>query len=451
MARSCPNGWLKAYREYTAQQESPDTFHLWTALSMLSSTVRRNVWVDQGYYKIFPNLYVILVAPPGVCKKSVAMSIGLKLLRKVGGVNIESNKMSPESLIYTMSGGDFTIKDKKAKGKKGRASSIKVDAAINATTLSPVEKLTEILEELEAATTPATQPVIKMNFECTTTLASTEFSVMLGKDAAQSGLLSLLTDLYDSPDYWSYKTLGRGINELYNVFINIIGATTPEWLGSSIPTDAIGGGFTSRILFVVQGQRRSDNPRPKITDRELALRKFLIDDLNYIATLKGEMQLDEDANVWYDNWYRTRDRNNLDERFWGYLERKPDHLLKVATLIAISVNDDLVISQAHLKAALELLNQLEERMPDAFRGIGTASAKDIERIADQLMHAGGSVPYRELVHRNYRYLSSQDLDLVLQTMNEAGMTTTTILFGTKTVTLNPPKTIVNPSSSSSTP
>lgn len=396
MPRRISEGWLTAYRGYTEQSESPEPFHFWTAMSVLSAAVRRHVWLSQGHYTIYPNLFCILVSPPGACRKSVAMNIGARILKEIPGINMESNKMTPSSLINSLSGGIITIKPKKAK-----------QSATNP-------------DEIILPPPPEKQKVV-LSTACSAMLFSTEFSVMLGSDSGQNGMLSLLTDLYDSPDEWKYKTIARGTETLSNVFLNILGATTPEWLGSSIPADAIGGGFTSRILFVAQNQRRMNNARPKLTQKEIDLKALLIHDLEHIANLNGEMSLTDEAEAWYINWYNNRENHTLDERFWGYLERKPDHLLKVGMLLSVSVRDDLVITADLLKLSLALLERLEERMPDAFKGIGTASAKDVERIIDQLLEKKGTMPFSELAHRNYRYLNSQDLKLVLDTMKDAGI------------------------------
>src|SRR5437879_2277568 len=109
MSRLSPQGFLAAYREFTAAQESPDSFHLWVALSLLSGVMRRHVWVDQVYYVLSPNLYTVLVSPPGTCKKSLAINIGMRLLKQVPDVDVESNKMTPQSLLHRLSGGDFSV------------------------------------------------------------------------------------------------------------------------------------------------------------------------------------------------------------------------------------------------------------------------------------------------------------------------------------------------------
>jgi hypothetical protein len=417
--RQLGEGWLLAYREYTKQSESPEPFHLWVGMSAISAALRRHVWIKQGHYTIYPNIYVVLVAPSGQCKKSTALNIGLRLIRQVPGVVIESNKLTPQSLIHTLSGGMISVTQNQ--GPAGPQTP---------------EELKEAVRQHAASISTKNGSII-LTTECTAVIASTELSVTIGKDAEQNGLLGLLTDLYDCHDHWSYNTRGRGREELENVYLTILAATTPNWLGNSIPIDAIGDGFTSRILFVSQLKRRHDNPRPTLSPEEVLLGKILIEDLKHIAGLRGEMNLTPEADKYYDSWYRNRPKSDLDERFNGYLERKPDHLLKIAGLVSISASDRLIIEKKHIDMSLELLAMLETNMPNAFRGQGQHS-KDIDRIL-QLLEASTNfaMSFPELCQKSYRYQSVQELQASLDMMRSAGMVTDRVQGSNRTITLLP--------------
>ncbi len=53
-----------------------------------------------------------------------------------------------------------------------------------------------------------------------------------------------------------YTVPEEGIN---NPFINFMGATTPAWITENFPEYAIGGGFTSRTIFVYAETKRKLN------------------------------------------------------------------------------------------------------------------------------------------------------------------------------------------------
>ena len=94
--------WLQAYREYTSELEAPDSYHLWTGLSILASAVRRNIFLNQGVYYLFPNLFVILVAPAGKIGKSTVIRMGRTILQEVPDVYIGPDSVTREELIREM-------------------------------------------------------------------------------------------------------------------------------------------------------------------------------------------------------------------------------------------------------------------------------------------------------------------------------------------------------------
>ena len=393
MARKLKN-WLKGYYEYTEQTESPDQFHMWVGLSVLSAATQRNIYIDRSYFCIYPNLYVLLVGPPGV-RKSSAMSYGKSLLQKLPGINIEANKLSPQALIQSL------------------------NAAPTAGTIVPPKS-------------PGNAPSAVLKRTCAGVIYSSEFSVTLGSDAHQNGLLALLTDLFDSPDTWDYKTISRGPETLTNVYLTILGATTPDWLSTSIPSDAIGGGFTSRIIFVYQDNRRKNNAYPKMTPALIKLRDDLIHDLEEVSKVSGNMHLTKEAEQFYEEWYNAQDGKAMDERFWAYLERKPIHLLKLAMLISLSFSNDGRVTVAHIEMGIALLARVERRMPEAFRNVGNTLATDLERILEQFISAPqGKISWQQLVQRNLKHISIVNIELVVKALIESG-TVSSISVGTGT-------------------
>lgn len=95
--------WLESYLVYTEKQESPEKLHFWIGLSALSAALKRQVWMNRGYYKLYPNTYVLLVAESAMLRKSTAMDIGIKLVRDaVPDIHYISGSMTPEGLMKHM-------------------------------------------------------------------------------------------------------------------------------------------------------------------------------------------------------------------------------------------------------------------------------------------------------------------------------------------------------------
>ncbi|MFQ5786662.1 MAG: hypothetical protein ACE5H1_01645, partial [Thermodesulfobacteriota bacterium] len=190
--RVLKTSWIKNYLEYSEGQESPKVFHLWSALTMLSAAVRRNIYFDQSYFKVFPNLFVMFVSPPGRSRKGGAIDVALPIITKIDGLKILHEKLTPEGLIK------YLLHD-----------SIKADGK-------------------------------KIHTECNTFIICKELSVLFSKSSYTAGLVELLTSLYDCPDEWDYTTSSKGKVKFQNVHITMWMASNPEWLAKSLPEDAFG-------------------------------------------------------------------------------------------------------------------------------------------------------------------------------------------------------------------
>lgn len=357
--RELNGNWLKGYAEYTKESESPESYHLWTGLSVLASAVRRNVWLDQGIYTLYPHLFVILVGPPGRVAKSTTIRLGRTLLFGVPQI-----KFGPDSVTR--------------------------------------EELIRVLENAG-----------KDSLSAALTLHSTELSSLI--DPSGINMVQFLTDIYDGDVKWQYSTKGSGRNDIKNPVLNLLAGTTPSYIADGLPVQAVEHGFTSRAIFVYEDNPRFLNPFPKSADK--ALVKTLINDLNHIAMLKGpfvwEGEVGEEGSPgyvlgpaketykkYYELIYNTRPP---DFRVEGYHNRKKNHLLKVAMLLSIAESDDLVIRPRDLDTAWTILNATEKKMLKAFSAVGKYQhASDLERILAEITDCGEEgMPEHEIFDRHY--------------------------------------------------
>src|SRR5213080_4652355 len=92
--------FLDLYMAYTNAQESPELFHLWVGTTILASALGRKCFINRGYYRLFPNLFTILVAGSAKCRKSTAINLGVRLLDGIDTTKIVSGKITPEKFIH---------------------------------------------------------------------------------------------------------------------------------------------------------------------------------------------------------------------------------------------------------------------------------------------------------------------------------------------------------------
>lgn len=347
--------WLKAYMDYTRDSESPGSFHFWTGISTIAGALRRRVWLDMKKFDWTPNFYIILVGPPGVAAKTTSLGMGMKLLAKVPGV-----KFGPESLTWQ-------------KLTKSLADSI------------------EYLKYKDASGADA-----QIAMSCNT-IEVGELGTLLKPD--DDALVSFLIRMWEGQrGKFRHDTISGGLVEIDNPWLNIIAATTPDWLQRNFSEAMIGGGLTSRILFVYGDKKRGLVPYPDevIPAAEYQLLETqLIADLVEISKLSGPYRLSPHARQWGRAWYI--DHNNPDlrpphlssSRFGGYISRKQTHLHKFAIVLAASRRDQLVIEEKDLSDAEAILTDLERDMIAVFESIGVVDQRDhVAEIVSTVRHCG---------------------------------------------------------------
>jgi hypothetical protein len=247
---------------------------------------------------------------------------------------------------------------------------------------------------------------------------SEELSVFLGREAYASGMVSILTSLYGCRDIWEYETIGRGKDVAYNTCINLLGASTPEWLRMSIPIDAVGGGFTSRIIFVYQDASGKENPHPEITEEEINIRKNLIHDLSLIRRINGVFKFTPSSKEWYAKWYHGYRKAQAEGK--PTMVRKKDIILKVAMCISASEDDSLIITEEHLAKATEVLDSTERYLPEAMRILSsTQVGVDANKVATIIKKYENGIMQDELMRATVYTLDKTKLTEIVETLLSA--------------------------------
>lgn len=364
MAGRLLENWIQAYLAYTGESESPELYHKWVAISSISAVLRRRSFFDMSYFLLYPNMYIVLVGPAGRCKKSTAMRIGRGVFTSTPDIEFSADSTTRERFIQDM------------------------------------------------------QQAHK-NGESAVTVHSTEFASLLTSSGMD--MVVWLTDIFDCPPEWEHKTKIGGTNKIVGPYLNLLGATTPDWIAKAMPLDTIGIGLTSRIIFIYQDTPRRRPWRPKLSPEQLKLREMLVHDLNVIATLNGEFKFTNEADAAYDTWYqgRVEDPNPTgDPRLNGYYERKPMHLIKLAMIVSASRRDDLMIRIDDFNAAQALFDEAEESMPRVFANVGkNPLAVDVEEVHKALIvHHDKGLAFGELMGMFKHSVRKDELAEVLDTL-----------------------------------
>lgn len=395
MTRRLAN-WLGSYAKYTEVSEAPETFNFWSGVSAIAGALRRRVWIDQIRFKWTPNFYIVFVAPPGVATKSTTVSVGMNLLKQVDGVI-----MGPQSLTW-----------------QGLTSGLQ-----DALRLVPMNQKGPISDDGTPFNDFFNKSYITMS---AITCEISELGTML--DPRDPTLMSVLIDMWDGREgKWERWLRSKENTAIENPWINIIGATTPSWLNENFPETMIGGGLTSRIIFVYADKKKYLIPYiQNIVDsgEYKALEDNLVHDLEQMAQLTGEFIITPEAIKFGSEWYAQHWQNPEDhlkaDRLQGYVARKQTHIHKLAMVLSASESDEMVITTAHLKLAMEIMSGVERDMHIVFRSIGMhQAARDME-ILMSFVRANKRVLHQELWQECYRMMSWKEFAEAMDSLVRAG-------------------------------
>jgi hypothetical protein len=334
--------------DFTAGSEVPDNYHFWSGIFALSAVVNRQVWISMGQYTLYPNLYVVLLGPPGN-GKSLAMDTAQTLVEDVGGINFSGDAQTKESLVRYL-----------------RDSCAKV---------------------IEVGGLPITITPIAM--------FATELSHLLGPNSGH--MIDFLTTIYTKDKQYVTRTKNKGDDVIERPFVGLIACTTQDWITTYLKSDIIGGGFTRRVIFVNEplGESVDDKSkrRPFLTVRpeQVTARNNVLAYAGVLKGVKGEFKWDAGAKHAYEHWYMTRDIPK-DPDVQGYFKTKPNQVLKVAMLISLSESPDLILRKEHFDVSMALFEKTEVTLTRVFQGIGR---NELNAVANKAMDYVRASPVKD--------------------------------------------------------
>lgn len=372
MARKLKNGIIKSVCEYAQDTEVPDIFALWSGIACVGACLGRDCFVDQGHFTIYPNMYIVLVAGSAKCRKSTSINMASDFLSNVPDTRQLSQKMTPEALIAALSGNS---------GEEGG---------------------TVVLQEAEGIA------------------LVDELATLIDSKAFANGMIPVLTKLFDCQDF-PYETRSRGVELVRNPCLSIFGGSTLHWIKECIPVVAIGGGFTSRIIFVYRDAVAKLIPWPERSDLSTKLRTGIIHDLCEIKKLRGSFGFTAKAKEVYSKEYKEFIINSKmfeSKNLSGYAGRRHVMLLKLSMIISASNKDTREVDVDDVAVAIRVLKNCEETMPKVLNAITSEAIGDISEEVLSIIIRRGTVARHILVQQVSNRLSSRELDIILETLLE---------------------------------
>jgi hypothetical protein len=350
------SNWIEAYLLHTSEQETPESVHQMVSWLMISTTFQRKVWMERVNYKIFPNLYAIVVAQSAKVRKSVGMQFGVNILQAaLPDVHVVSGRMTAEGL-----------------------SSVMVRRTAGDNNGMPHRAAAAVL------------------------IYADELASLFGHDVQQaSRMATFLTDIYSCRDRYEHITKGTGTTVVTNSYPVLLAATAPDNL--RVIPQAAAGGLHGRILYIVVDHRRRNvawaNKDPVWRAKQAEVRQKLIHDLGEISEIHGEYQPTQAAEQYFADWYDRHSARDWPNQNWAaFAERCHDTLLKLAMIHAAAESDALVIELRHVLKATAIIEEQFPHIGKAFAWMGTTEHEQRRiRFLTEIARAHGTMPQRPLM------------------------------------------------------
>jgi hypothetical protein len=372
--------WLNRYVELMYNTEPAKLFDIWTGYSVISAALRRKVYLQLGRLTYYPNIYTVFVADPGVARKTQAIKFGVELLTTIPEIIMSSDSATKEALT----------------------------------------------DDIFASRQNSLMPDGTEMAHSSINIISKEFESFLGQKKENTRMIMALTDLYDCPEQWSSRTRHSGSTKIEKPWPNLLAATTPDSLASSLPASAVGGGLTSRMLFVWADKKKRSVAIPSMTPKELKLKDDLIKDLYVISRIAGEYVMTADCINHWQEWYDKFDEDEsgiricTDKAFNGWYSRKPTYIIKIAMLRAAAEADTRVVQWKHMEEAMAAIKEVELVMGNAFRAIGKSEITAEVDTVYQIVKAYGWISEKNLMTLVYRDIDSDKFLNVIETIIKTG-------------------------------
>lgn len=362
--------WIDAVVEANSENEAPPRFFYWAAISAISAVMKKQVYVDRFYYKLYPNMYIFLVARSGM-KKGIPVNLAKKLVTKAGGVRIISGRNSMPRIIQDL----------------GKAHTLESGGMIR---------------------------------DAQGFLVSGELAAFLVKDP---DALTVLTDLHDThayEDVWINSLKGTGVDKLKSPCLTLLGATNEDHFSEAVPQNAIGGGFIARTFIVFsleKGKLNSLTERPiKIVDTD-ALAEYLKE----IAKLNGEFRWTLAAKQLYDKWYYKFMATDAPDPT-GTMNRIGDQIIKVAMCLSLAQEPNLVLKESHMLEAIDVSTSCIAGMKQVTMGSGKSNLAFQTKLVmrELLQQKDHSLTRQKMLQKYWGEFDGFDLDRIVETLIGAG-------------------------------
>lgn len=317
-----PDSILHNLLVYMGMSEVPFSYQLACGLSTIGCVLRRNRYIDQVDWRVYPNQSILLVGGSGIGKDTM-----------INRVQSTLNSVEGLSKVPTLGG--------------------------------------VTMELIHARLAELGKPACAF-------IPAAEITKFFGKADYQANLLTGMTDLLsggekiDISTKGSYYSQGGKATAIHQPTLTMHCGSTVEWLHKMMPDGTLEGGFMGRFLIIPEeiDLRRRQVPLVKgnRTQKEIdGLRSSLRDweeglaDVITRCKVPCEMILFSEAEDAYVNWYYNRFKL-FSRAVMPYANRSRDMVLRLGMLMALSRRHDRWIEEEDIRFAIQLIGEVAAKI-----------------------------------------------------------------------------------------
>ena len=365
--------WLELLIRETDFVETPKQWIYWSGLATIAAIASPNIKVQKGAYELKPNLFVLLIGRSGL-GKGFGPSLSKKLVTMVDNTRIISGRGSIEGILKELS----------------------------------------IVKARENGSVPFKDA---RGYLCSGEFASSLYEA--------THALTILTDLYDghyNPS-WDNTLKNSPIEKLRNPCLTLLSGANQNMFDLTVDKSHLGGGFVGRTLLINADKRYRSNSmiyeegeEPDVIDYDK-----LASYLKQLSKLEGYMTWSKSAKKVYNSWfYPYRDAEYEDST--GTYDRMNDHVIKVATCIALSRKLDMVIEDEDIEEALAACSNLSESAKKVAGMQGRSAMAAVIKSFLMIMLAAEeyTLSRKQVLQRSFGNIDASELDQVIETLSQTG-------------------------------
>jgi hypothetical protein len=407
---------FERWRHYMEWCNSPDNFIDFGFYYMVTAALQRRVFCGPAHRPLFPNIYGILTAEPGVGKGDVIKQVAIYLKHHVmtdprQKPVVEKPPANSEDAVAQVAAeiiakGEYdrhaAQEEKLNEGKdvKLLEKPLAIPVASDAVTYEAlITAMARSLRKIDYVKLDETTGKKKVEFVTHSSLCFCleEISSLFRKKT--DDVVHFLLQAYDCGDY-NYETIRRGKDRIRNCCLNFFGGTTPGFMQTVFNDQLLTEGFASRTFFIFASQnRKSSLYVPELSASQQVAKQSLLDHLGKLIKLYGHVQFSPESWEFLENWWQKaqQERPNTNIKLNPYYARKNMHVQKIAMAMHFGESTDMMIELPVFERALKFLADEERKMHYC---LGLDSANPLAKLKEKIqsfIKRGGEHTYKALL------------------------------------------------------